>query len=93
MALITSPDPRTVVRALLEKSSEPLSLRELAESARRKYASTPWRDVRRAVWAMMEDGTVRFTPDWTIALQGKKWTSGGRHGRTRPRRQALRRTA
>ncbi len=95
MAVSTPSDPRAVVIHLLKASDAPPSLRELAASAQQGQGPVLWRDLRRAVWAMMEDGTLVFTPDWTIAF-GKPKTkakSGGAHGRARARRPVTHRTA
>lgn len=92
---VTSPShPRKLVAQILKKSKGPLTMRELAVTAQEHRWATPWRDLRRAVWAMMEDGTLEFTPEWTIAFHAKAQpNSGGGHGRAKARRPAARRTA
>ena len=92
MAVSVPTGPRDRVIELLRESESPLTLRELAASALLLRRTTPWRDLRRAVWAMMEDGTLVFTPDWEIALSpSKRSRSGGVHGRTKSRRPTARR--
>lgn len=69
MTEMTAPDPRALILRWLGEANTSLTMREFAEKTEDAAISTPWTEVRRAIWAMLEEGQLGFTPDWRIFLQ------------------------
>jgi hypothetical protein len=86
-------DPRSLVLDWLRHEDKSPTMRELAERAQDASVRASWAQLRRAIWTMMEEGKLLFTPDWRIVLRSTaRSRSVGRHAAAKTKRPTSTRT-